>query len=95
MEQFKVSCYEAFTNSDLTEGKGGHVTIGYFFNEMDARKAARGKGVMGTNGDVKAVKLDTKVFESYAEYDESRSKDVRLSALNKLTAEERRILGLE
>ena len=81
MKHFRESCYEAYTNSDTTEGRGSHVTIGYFLREMDAQKAARGKGVMGTNGGVRYVELDVRIFDNYVEFEESKIVDKRESLL--------------
>lgn len=69
--------YEAYTNSDLTEGRGHKVTIGYFVNKIDAEKAAVGKGVMGYNAHVTPANVKFVVFESYEEYEAEHMENVR------------------
>ena len=50
--------YEATHNSDLTEGKGGQVTVGLFDNLADAVDSILYKGVMGVgDGQVARVEL--------------------------------------
>lgn len=95
MEQFKRECYEAYTNSDLTEGRGRDVSIGYFTYEYDALTASYGKGVMGTDAVVRKTNIDIQVFDSYDEYEASKVDDAKLRAWRKLTPEERKLLGLE
>lgn len=94
MKLFKEECYEAFTNSDLNEGRGSKVTIGYFKKSTDAERAVKGKGVMGTDGDVKYTTLTVKVFENYQEYTAENVIRTREIALSKLTKEEKLVLGL-
>lgn len=86
-------CWEAYTNSDQTEGRGHDVTIALFTRRKDAVKAARGTGPMGTDGRVREVQRP-KVFESYADYEKHVKPALRERALQKLTAEERKALGL-
>lgn len=86
-------CWEAYTNSDQTEGRGHDVTIAFFTHRKDAVKAARCTGLMGTDGSVRKVQRP-KVFESYADYEKHVKLDLRERALQKLTAEERQALGL-
>lgn len=50
-------CWEAYTNSDQTEGRGHDVTIAFFTHRKDAVKAARCTGLMGTDGN--APRQDT------------------------------------
>lgn len=48
-----TTIYEATQNSDLTEGRGHDVTVGYFDHVEKAVLAIKGKGVMGVgDGDV-------------------------------------------
>ena len=87
--------YEAYTNSDLTEGRGHTVHIGYFTRETDALRAVRRKGVMGTDANVRKLStLELKVYEHLAEYEAEVVLDLRKKALAKLTAAERTLLGL-
>lgn len=77
-------------------------TIGYFLNYLDAEKAAKGQGGWGTNGKVKKV-TGAVVFigdHIYALGDEIASnymdpKDIKKQALEKLTDEEKEVLGLK
>lgn len=85
-------CWEAYTNSDQTEGCCHDVTIAFFAHRKDAVKAARRAGPMGTNGSVCEVQRP-KVFESYADYEKHVKLDLRERALQKLSAEERQALG--
>lgn len=40
---------EVITNSDLTEGRGQRVSLGWFLHQLDAQERARGAGVLGTD----------------------------------------------
>lgn len=95
MLRLRHQAFAAITNSDLTEGRGREVIIGYFLLESDAKKAARGQGVMGTDGDVRPRMVDVKIYETYFEYELDVMEHKRREALSKLTADERRLLGLE
>lgn len=60
-----LTVYVATENSDLTEGKGMMVPIGYFLNVDDAVAAVQGRGVMGTgHGEVFAATI----FDSFDEW---------------------------
>lgn len=85
--------WEAYTNSDLTEGRGFDVTIAFFVNREDAERAANKQGVMGTNAKVRKVRAP-RVFASFAEYQDYRKRDLKAAALAKLTAEEKAALGI-
>lgn len=86
----KPNCWEAYTNSDLTEGRGSDVTIAYFTNEAAARKAARGRGPMGTDADVRPHYKPV-IFDSYEAYAASQKQDKRRQALAKLSQDEKQI----
>jgi len=86
--------YEAYTNSDGIEGRGGDVHIGYFTHLGDAKNAAIGRGVMGTNAAVRTVNKTIVIFENYKEYEEMMLGATIQRALSKLTLEERQALGL-
>ena len=51
------TCYEAVTNSDLTEGRGHTVSLGIYTERVDAEAAAWCKGVQGYDADVYEVEL--------------------------------------
>lgn len=78
MKVFEMkNVYEAYTNSDLNEGRGHDVTIAYFVNEGDAEMASRGKGVFGSDAHVRSVDLKTVVYESLEEYAGTKQKTSR------------------
>lgn len=94
MKTLKIKGYEAYTNSDLTEGRGRPVHIAYFTHEEDAKKATRGRGVMGTDAHYQAVNKTINVYDSYAEYTSTCDEQLRKAVLSKLTKDEKRVLGL-
>lgn len=85
--------WTATQNADLTEGRGPMVPKGHFFDRGDAEKAALAlPGVMGIgNGEVSGP---IKVYDNYAEWAGEHYAKARASGLAKLTADERRALGL-
>src|SRR5579871_5064136 len=89
----KIPAYEALVNSDLTEGRGPMRHVAYFSNRHDAERSVKGMGVMGVgNGEVKQIEIT--VYESYAEYFGPKYEELRRSAMNKLSREEREALGV-
>ena len=94
-----ISVYETVGPVDTTEGRyGGNQSYGYFAELAEAIKCARGKGVMGTEGEVKtraAISVNDIVY-LIEEIEVNTSLDSlrRKKALAKLTAEEKKILGL-
>jgi hypothetical protein len=83
--------YEATKNSDQTEGRGQTVRIAAFSKVNDARRAAKGQGVMGYgDGDVQSLE----VYDSFEEYEGVNKKTLRKRALAKLTPEEKEALEL-
>lgn len=97
--------YRVVTNSDLNEGRGRDVTVGWFYNRDDAVTASVGVGVFGSDAKIeeheKAVVwidgdkdrmflLGEKVIFVYED-----PRVVRERALAKLTAKEREVLGLK
>lgn len=103
IKEEKMHIYEATTNTDTIEGRGVEMVIGRFTNPGQAAKAAKGMGPMGTDGGVQAREVYV-MFEAWLEGDGKKYADrhealssedrVRNGALAKLTAEERRVLGL-
>lgn len=93
--------FEAMGASDHDTNPQSFV-IGYFLNYSDAEAAAKGEGGWGTNGKVKKVTGGV-VFigdRIYALGDEIASnyvdpKDIKKRALEKLTDEEKEVLGLK
>lgn len=91
-----LKVWGAYSNTDKTEGRGGMQLDGLFTKEEDAKKRAKGQGVMGYgDGNVKEVHI----FESYEEYrditDKERRAKLRRSAMAKLTTQEKLVLGLK
>jgi len=94
MKLFQMLVFKVSENADTTEGRSMRSNlIGYFTMESAARKAAVGRGVMGSGADVEKEMLTVKVFESYAEFQDSQKEDLKKSALQKLSAAEREALG--
>lgn len=86
-----ITIHGAYKNADQTEGRGPMVPIAFFMQPQDARRAARGQGVMGCgDGDVKCLE----VYASFDEWQLIQSDEFRRTALAKLTPEERKALNL-
>jgi len=92
-----------YTNSDNTEGKGHSVEVAHFTHHRDAVQVCKDErfyrkyGVMGTPLDPRyAVKNRTiHVYESAQEYwDQHDEYKRRQRALDKLTDDDKRVLGL-
>lgn len=65
--------YLAQRNEDMTEGRGRMMIIAAFTNEVNAKKAAVGQGVMGVgDGEVKPLK----VYGDFREYANEHRKEV-------------------
>lgn len=94
MIHHEYEVWEAYTNSDLTEGRGHKVTIGYFQHKQDALLAAQGQRVMGTNANVKQTTVTVTIYESWEEYKQDCIEHTKQAALAKLTRLERQALGL-
>jgi hypothetical protein len=50
-----TNVYEAIGPVDTNEGRGGTRSYGFYLQHEIAKRAAKGKGVMGTDGDVRTV----------------------------------------
>ena len=88
--------WEAYTDTDLVEGRGSKVVLGYFTKQLDAKEAAKGEGVMGTDAHVTKIKTPSfMIFESIEEYRQNTRKELRKIALAKLSYEEKVALGLD
>lgn len=92
-------CWEAYTNSDQTEGRGHDVTIAFFTRHEDAVRAAKRWSDANSRpwhpwmcACVREAPRP-RVFESYADYEKQLTSDLKERALQKLTAEERKALG--
>ena len=94
-------------NADATEGRGAAVDLGWFVNGSSARMFAKGRGPMGSPAEVRTEKrrtiridgglflLGPAVFLSVEDAERRHEDAERKAALSKLTAAERRLLGLE
>lgn len=97
-----IKYFDVLYNSDRTEGKGPTVSTGFGFeDEGEARKFvqseiyAKAYGVMGTKGSKYDVKRETIIiYESISEFLAEAKRDLRQSALDKLSEEEKKALGL-
>ena len=97
--------YEITKNSDSTEGRGVTVPTGIcFWDKADAllfvkSDRYRKYGVMGGLGSEYDIKTKTTklpvIYSSIEEYDKINDvENIRKQALEKLTAQERKVLGL-
>lgn len=99
-----ITIYSAYAELDTTEGRGGTRLIGHFLSEKDANKAADGHGVWGGRGPVRQqcyLSLDDGLTGYPVDPDSltdlrtiTKSGTLRTQALNKLTPEERKELGV-
>lgn len=76
-----VRLFEVVTNSDLCEGRGSRVSLGWFINKVSAKERARGAGVFGTDANIEEKSKWVLVIR-------------RKRALAKLTDEDKEALGL-
>lgn len=90
----EVEVYAVSTNSDLTEGRGREYDILYFTKEEDAKKAAKGGYVMGSDCPVTKKKISIVVYESFLEYQQIIYPEKINKIKQKLTPQEIQILGL-
>ena len=56
------------SNTDLTEGKGAYLPLGYFESRWDAMKAGKGKSVQGTDCRIEEVPIIDPPKNSNAPY---------------------------
>jgi hypothetical protein len=89
----ELQVWKAARNSDLAEGRGYEILIGYFKYEDDAKLAAKGWGVMGV-GDGNVAPVTLRVYDSLGEFSENETELLKNSALAKLTHQEKQALGL-
>lgn len=83
--------FQVWVNEDGIEGRGRQIPFAAFTARGDAYVAAQGRGPMGaSDGEVREVV----VYDSIKEYnDKHEETNLRESALRKLTAAERKVLG--
>ncbi len=94
-----LTVYMVTTNSDLLEGRGRTITLGYYLNQSDAVIASLGKGVMGSNAEIEAIEktcvlFDNKIHIIGDQVQEKYSPTPREIALAKLTDTDKRALNL-
>jgi hypothetical protein len=95
MKSFKVNnVWGVYSNTDLMEGRGSDILVGYFTNYSDARLASEGRGVMGTAAEIRQENISVSVFESYSEFEGLDTLKIKERALRKLTDQEKKALGL-
>ena len=97
--------YRVVTNSDLIEGRGNAITLGWFLEHEDAVTASKGQGVFGSDAKIEEHQKPIVIVDGDAHkwfllgeqvivtYEDPRV--VKARALAKLTAKERKALGFE
>ena len=90
----EIDVFETVINSDMTEGRGPMKHLAFFMDYNDANRAGDPHKVMGvgTGHEVRERKLI--IFENYGEYIREKDKEIFDGLMNKLSKEEKRILGL-
>lgn len=94
LQVITIQGYRVIGNSDDIEGRGSSIDIAYTTNELTAKKIAKGRGVMGRDASVQPFSKVYKLYGTFEEFEEDRKKTIKASALNKLTDEEKKALGL-
>lgn len=98
-----INAYKVSANSDLNEGRGHTIILGYYSNRNAATLAAKGQDVMGTDAKVEPINLKCvdvngqlhliggkiEILDNYIS-----PKELKEAALAKLTPAERRVLGV-
>lgn len=77
-----ISVYEGKVNSDLTEGRGHMISVGFFANEQDAFSAIQGMSTQGCNGEVYVTEMV--VYETFEEYKSSQKNHTNVGSEKKL-----------
>lgn len=90
MIKFEKDCFAVHIDTD----ERSSALLGYFTSSLDAARAGLGKGWWGSNGRVSPTKVTVTIFESLDEYERGLTDKLKQAALNKLTKEEKQILGL-
>lgn len=89
MKHVDVECYEVYEGYD----RDFHLRA-RFTNYRDALRLKQASNYYSL--DSKPKKISIAIYESYEEYEEAKSESVmRKKALEKLTAQEKKLLGLE
>lgn len=91
MPEGSVRVWEVWVNVDSIEGRGPMKLHARFLSHEDAMQEARGKGPMGcSDADVRQAV----VFNSVQAFHHGKDQELKRQALRKLSADERRVLGL-
>lgn len=98
----RVTLHHVTSNTELCEGRGATVTVGWFLDRGVAERAAKGRYVMGTDCPIETTtktvaRMDSGALHLLGEKIEVSYEDpeqVKRRALAKLTPEEMRALGL-
>jgi len=91
-----MKIYITQQNSDLIEGLGPIIRVGYFLNKEVAEYAnSKIPGVFGSKNDCKLEIVDVCEARNLSEYDAFRYNIEKETALSKLTKREKQILGVE
>ncbi len=97
-----VTLYHVTSNTELTEGRGSTVTVGWFLDRELAVRAGKGQYVMGTDCPIemkprRVARAEDGTMWTLGEQITVTTElpaEVRKRALAKLTAEERKALGV-
>lgn len=78
----KKKLWVAVSNTDLTEGRGKPIIVGYSTNKATAKRVGKGRGVMGSDCRVKQktfwVAPDNQVFKYVGELTQPTDDEIKL-----------------
>lgn len=87
--------YVVTRNSDLDEGRGHQIPVGYFSDKKIAEYvASKAPGVCGSRVGVEITPIEVDTTRNLEEYAKSESNKLKKSAMAKLTHEKLVALGL-
>jgi len=90
-----MKIFVAKQNSDLTEGRGPAIPIGYFLSREVAEWVnAKAPGVFGTKNDCRVEVIEVCESKTLQEYEGYCKEEEKRKALSKLTEKEKELLGL-
>ena len=101
-----VLVFQVKGDIDQNEGRSGTYVVGYYADYELAKKAAHGRGVMGSLGYINPMTHNTATFvnetgqsvtyllETMVNESHETQDDIRNRALSKLTDDEKKVLGL-
>lgn len=91
-----MKIYITQQNSDLTEGRGSTIQVGYFLNKEVAEYAnSKLPGVFGAKNNCRLKVVDVCEARNLSEYADFRDEMEKETALSKLAKRKKQILGLE